>query len=129
MSESALPKRKILLADDDVYIRRAYTFGLTKAGFEVINAADGKEVLAQAAATMPDIILLDQIMPLMDGFETLKTLKADPTLAHIPVILFTNLEQSSDIDKGRALGAADYLIKAEMTMKDVIAKIVMYIPA
>ncbi len=129
MSESVISKRKVLLADDDVYISRAYTFGLTKAGFEVINAADGKEVLAQAAATMPDIILLDQIMPLMDGFETLKSLKADPTLAHIPVILFTNLEQPSDIDKGHALGAVDYLIKAEMTMKDVIAKIMQYLPA
>lgn len=110
-------------------ISRAYTFGLTKAGFEVVNAANGNEVLAQAKATMPDIILLDQIMPHMDGFEALKALKADPTTMHIPVILFTNLEQPSDIDKGHALGAVDYLIKAEMTMKDVIAKITTHLPA
>src|SRR5258706_210432 len=101
-------KRKILLADDDIYIRRAYTFGLTKAGFDVVNASNGKEVMDQARATSPELILLDEMMPVMDGFEALKLLKADSKLMHIPVILFSNLEQDSDVDKGRMLGAVDY---------------------
>jgi len=122
MSEHTSPPKKILLADDDPYISRAYSFALGKAGFEVIKAVNGKEVLAQAIATTPDLILLDQIMPEMDGFETLQALKSDPRLAQIPVILFTNLEQPSDVEKGRELGAVDYVVKAEVTMKEVVEK-------
>jgi CheY-like chemotaxis protein len=118
--------RKILLADDDPYISRAYSFALGKAGFTVIKATNGKEVLTQAREHLPDLILLDQIMPEMDGFETLKALKSDPALAHIPVILFTNLEQPSDVEKGRELGAVDYVVKAQVTMKEVVEKAKQY---
>lgn len=127
ISPSTPQPKKILLADDDPYISRAYSFALGKAGFEVIKAFNGKEVLTQALANIPDLILLDQIMPEMDGFETLAALKNDPKLAHIPVILFTNLEQPSDVERGRALGAVDYVIKAQVTMKEVVEKAKQYI--
>ena len=121
--------KKVLLADDDEYIARAYTFALSRAGFTVLSAKNGKEVLDLARKETPDLILLDQIMPVMDGFETLKELKNDEALRNVPVILFTNLEQPSDIEKGRELGVAEYVVKANITMKEVVEKVRQYTSA
>jgi PleD family two-component response regulator len=126
MDELTGVKKKILLADDDVYISRAYTFALTKAGFEVINAANGDEVLEKAKSNPPSLILLDQMMPVKNGFETLEILKSDETLKHIPVIFFSNLEQESDVEKAKQLGVVDYVVKSEITMKDVVEKVKKY---
>lgn len=125
----AARKKKILLADDDQYIRRAYTFGLKKDGFEVLNASNGKEAIEQARISQPDLILLDQMMPIMNGFDALKILKSDEALRHIPVLFFTNLETPADTQRAKELGASDYLVKAEMTMKDVLTKVLEHISA
>ncbi|MEA1963127.1 MAG: response regulator [Patescibacteria group bacterium] len=116
-------KIKILLAEDDKFISKAYQDGLGRAGFEVIAAYDGNEALKEARKEKPDIILLDLVMPEKNGFEVLEEIKADNDLKDIQIIILSNLGQSSDIQRGRDLGANDYLIKSNFSIKEVIEKI------
>jgi DNA-binding response OmpR family regulator len=122
-------KIKIVLAEDDKFISRAYFDGLSRSGFEVTQAFDGNEALIKIKEIKPDIILLDVIMPEKNGFEVLEELKQDDYLKRIPVIILSNLGQESDIQKGRKLGASDYMIKANYSMTEVIEKIKKLISA
>jgi len=115
------------LAEDDKFISRAYNDGLTKAGFIVILAYDGVEAVDLADREKPDIILLDLIMPRKNGFEVLSVLKADAGTKDIPVIILSNLGQETDIQKCKDLGAVDYLIKSNFSLKEVINKIKKYL--
>lgn len=114
---------KVLMAEDDKFIARAYNDGLGRAGFSVTIAADGAEAVTKAKADPPDIILLDLIMPEKNGFEALAEIKADSKLKDIPVIILSNLGQESDVKKGRELGAVDYLIKSDFSITEVVKKI------
>ena len=125
MSDSK--KGKILLAEDDKFISIAYRHGLEQAGFEVVLASDGQQAMEKARAEKPDLILLDIIMPVKNGFDVLQDLKADADLKEIPVIILSNLGQSTDIKRGQELGAADYLIKANHSLEDVINKVKQYL--
>jgi len=115
--------KTILLADDEQFIVIAYKDGLERAGYTVVVAHDGEETLAQAQATKPDLILLDLIMPKMNGFEVLKALNADTALVSIPVMVLSNLSQSNDEQEARNLGAVDFVIKADISLKDLLARI------
>ena len=108
-------KTKVLLVEDDKMIIDMYTLKLTQEGMDVSQAENGKDGLALAKKIIPDIILLDIILPQMDGFTVLKELKADDSTKDIPVVLLTNLGQDGDVKKGLELGANDYLIKANYT--------------
>ncbi len=116
-------KKKVLLIEDDKYYRRAYKDGLEEAGFDVLMASDGKEGLEKIQSEKPDLILLDLLMPSKSGFEVLEDAKMDDSLKGVPIIILSNLGQDSDIEKGKALGAIDYLIKADVIMKEVVAKV------
>ncbi len=120
-------KAKILLAEDDKFISLAYRDGFKRAGFEVVWASDGKEAVEKAQKEKPDLIILDLIMPTMNGFEALEKIKADKDIKNIPVIIMSNLGQETDIQKGRELGAVDYLIKSNFSMKEVVSKIEKYL--
>ena len=120
-------KTKILLAEDDKFISRAYKDGLERAGFNLILASDGEEAVKLIKTEKPDLVLLDVIMPLKNGFEVLEEVKKDPETKDIPVIVLSNLGQDSDIAKGRSLGAVDYLVKANFTMAEVVEKIKKYL--
>lgn len=115
-------KKKILLAEDDKFIARAYQDGLTRAGFEVVSAVNGQEAIDKVKSEKPDLVLLDLIMPKKNGFEVLEEIKADQTLK-MPVIILSNLSQDSDIEKAKELGAVDYIVKSNFSMKEVIKKI------
>jgi CheY-like chemotaxis protein len=115
--------RRILLAEDDRFLRKAAEATLKRKGFAVIPAADGEEALQKAQAELPDLILLDLIMPKMQGFEVLRTLKGDPRTASIPVIVLSNLGQESDIKGATEAGAQAYLIKANMALEDLVKRV------
>jgi len=115
--------KKILIAEDDQYISSAYKMKLAKENFEIELAYDGEETIAKAVSFSPDLILLDLIMPKKDGFETLKELKNNPKLQHIPVIVSSNLGQKEDKDKALALGALDYFVKSDISLADLLEKI------
>ncbi|MCK5332385.1 response regulator [Candidatus Parcubacteria bacterium] len=114
---------KVILAEDDDFLRDICETKFKKEGFDVSSACDGVEALAKIKEEDPEIILLDIIMPKMDGFEVLKKIKEIPEKASIPVIMLTNLGQTSEIEKGFALGAEDYIIKAHFTVGEIIEKV------
>ena len=116
-------KAKVLIVDDDAFLSGIYATKLELEGFEVVSARDGEDGLKAAAKEMPDLILLDVLMPKLDGFEVLKRLKADAAVKAIPVIMLTNLGQKEDIEKGMQEGAADYLIKAHFVPAEAVEKI------
>jgi CheY-like chemotaxis protein len=104
--------RKVLLVEDEEDIRKVAQMSLQfRGGWQVALAADGEECLAQAARERPDVILLDCMMPRLDGYEACRRLKMDPALRHIPVIFLTARAQEAELRKGLALGAIGYLIK------------------
>ncbi len=116
-------KKKILIIEDDSFLSRMYADKFESEGFEVFSSYDGIKGLHLAKDEMPDIILLDIILPKMSGFDVLKQLKEQEETKKIPVILLTNLGKKENIAKGFALGANDYLIKAHFTPSEVINKI------
>lgn len=120
-------KHKILIAEDDKFISRAYGNGLQQAGYEVFTATTGVEAEEVVKKEKPDLILLDLIMPEKDGFELLRQVKKSKKLKDIPVLILSNLGQDSDIEKGKKLGAVDYLVKTDYSMQKVIDKIEFYL--
>lgn len=116
-------KPKVLLVEDDKMIIDMYTLKFTQEGYDVMQAENGKDGLDMAMKSNPDIVLLDIILPQMDGFTVLKNLKANASTQKIPVVLLTNLGQDGDVKKGLELGAVDYLIKANFTPSQVVDKV------
>ncbi len=114
---------KILIVDDDTFLSGIYATKLDLEGFQVVSAHDGEEGIKVAQKEKPDLILLDVLMPKLDGFEARKRLKADPGTKDIPGIMLTNLGQKEDIEKGLEDGAVDYLIKAHFVPAEAVAKI------
>jgi two-component system, OmpR family, alkaline phosphatase synthesis response regulator PhoP len=120
MAEGA---RRILLAEDDRFLRRAAEARLRRHGFEVLTAIDGEEALRVARAQRPDLVLLDVVMPKLQGFDVLKALKQDAATAGIPIIVLSNLGQDRDVEQATALGAAAYLVKAHLSLQDLVEKV------
>lgn len=114
---------KILIVEDDKFLRELIVAKLSKEGYVVVETADGEEGIKKIKEENPDLILLDLILPGIDGFEVLSQIKNDPTVSSIPVIILSNLGQREDIERGLSLGAKDYLIKAHFTPGEIIEKI------
>jgi len=113
----------VLLVDDTEFYQRAYKNKLTPEGFLVTTAGNGAEALTMLAKEIPDVILLDLTMPVMDGFKVLQAIKADARLQAIPVIIFSAKGATDEIETAIKLGAHDYLIKATTTPNKVVEKI------
>jgi len=115
--------KKVLVAEDDTYLANAYKLKLAKSGFKVKVVTDGEELLGSMGRFKPDIIVLDLVMPIKDGFSTIKELKEHKSWCKIPLIIASNLGQKEDIDKGLALGADDYIVKSDYSLEDLVSKI------
>lgn len=113
----------ILLIEDDKFLRELIIQKLGKEGYDVTEAPEGEAGLLKMKKEKPDLVLLDLILPGIDGFEVLSRMKKDPNLAGIPVIILSNLGQRDDVQKGIDLGAEDYLIKAHFTPGEIIDRI------
>lgn len=114
---------KVLLVEDDEMLHGMYTQKFKTQGYEIVSAYNGADGVKLAETEHPDVILLDVIMPKMDGFVALKKIRKEAATAKIPVILLTNLGQEEDVRKGRELGANDYFIKANHTPSEVVGKV------
>jgi DNA-binding response OmpR family regulator len=114
---------KILIIEDDRFLRELIARKLKTEGYEVLEAVDGEEGLKRIKEEKPDLVLLDLILPGIDGFEVLAKAKEDPETAQIPVIILSNLGQREEVERGLKLGAIDYLIKAHFTPGEIIEKI------
>ena len=115
--------KKILFVEDESALQKAFSDILTQAGYKMVSALDGEIGLRLAKSEKPDLILLDIILPRLDGFDVLKRLKEDLELREIPVIVLTNLERIEDVEKAIELGAKTYLVKTQYTIEEVIEKI------
>ncbi len=104
-------KARVLICDDDPLLLELMEFRLAAKGYEVIRAADGSEALAKAVQEVPDVILLDGMMPKSDGFEVLTSIKANERLSDIPIIMLTARKGERDIVSALEKGADDYLVK------------------
>ncbi len=114
---------KILVVEDDKFLREMITRKLDKEGYEVFEAVDGEKGEEKIKEEKPDIVLLDLILPGIDGFEVLERVKKDPSTEGIPVIILSNLGQKSEVERGLKLGAVDFLIKAHFTPAEIVSKI------
>lgn len=115
--------KKILIVEDDHPLRNAIKDKLSKEDFEILEAKNGTDGLATALEQQPDLILLDIIMPKMDGMTMLKKLRADDKGKNIPVIILTNLSDDKKVAESTEGGAYDYLIKSDWKIEDVVAKV------
>jgi len=118
-------KQTILLVEDDPFLSSVLRMKLEKESFKVVRAADGDEALnfLTEQGVKPDLILLDLILPKKNGFEVLETIRQDPLLEKLPVIIISNLGQPSDIERGKALGVIDYFIKARLSIEELVNKV------
>ncbi|PIR74863.1 MAG: response regulator [Candidatus Magasanikbacteria bacterium CG10_big_fil_rev_8_21_14_0_10_47_10] len=116
-------KINILLIEDDTFLSNIYKTKFEMEGFHVLTAENGEVGMKEAKKKTPDIILLDILLPKIDGFTLLEQFKSDAVLKSVPVILLTNLGQKDDVEKGLALGAEDYLIKAHFKPSETVEKV------
>ena len=122
-SKEEKSKQKILIIEDEATLQKALQEVLTAEGYNTLSALDGLRGLEMAREENPELILLDIILPKMDGFEVLEALKSEEKTKSIPVIILTNLSDVSDIQKALDLGATTYLVKADFSLEDVIKKV------
>ena len=120
-------QKKILIVEDDEFLRSLTAKRLEKEGYHIEVAVDGENAVATLEKYHPDLILLDLLLPGLDGFEVLKKIRANEAVKATPVIVFSNLGQKEDIEKAKAIGVEDFLIKANFTLDDVVAKIKTYV--
>ncbi len=114
---------KILVVEDDKFLRELITQKLSREGYDVKEAVDGEDGVVKVKEEMPDIVLLDLILPGIDGFEVLAKIKEDSETEGIPVVILSNLGQRDDVERGLKLGAVDFLIKAHFTPGEIIEKV------
>lgn len=116
-------QQHILVAEDDKLYAKVYQNKLSKEGYMVTVVNDGQVAFEKAKELSPDLILLDMIMPKMDGFQTLTALKNDPKTKNIKVVVMSNLGQDSDIEKAKLMGALDYFVKSNVSITELVTKI------
>ncbi len=116
-------KGKILIVEDDEFLRSLTAKRLEREGYGVAVALDGESAITVAEEAKPALVLLDLLLPGIDGYEVLRRIREHATLKTLPVIVFSNLGQREDVEKAQAAGADDFLIKANFTLDDVVEKI------
>lgn len=122
-AEQKKQDKKILLVEDDKMLADMYTTKFEKEGLHILRAHDGAEGLEMIKQEKPDLVLLDIIMPKLDGFAVLREVRKIPELKSTHVLLLTNLGQTEDVAKGHELGADDYFIKANHTPAEIVEKV------
>jgi two-component system cell cycle response regulator DivK len=119
-------KKRILVVEDQEDNRRILRDLLTNAGFDMVEAENGEEAIASVQASRPDLILMDIQLPILDGYEATRRLKADPNLKEIPIIVVTSYALSGDEDKARLAGCDDYVAKP-FSPRELLAKVKEYV--
>ena len=116
-------KTKVLIVEDEEILLTALSEELKQEGFDAVGAKDGMEGVSMAVSEKPDLILLDLVMPRLDGIGALKQIKENPETKDIPVVILTNLSDYDKVSEALSLGAMDYLVKANYRLEELVAKI------
>jgi CheY-like chemotaxis protein len=114
------PLARLLLVEDDLNLIDLYTARLEAEGFEVKNCPDGEKALQVVKEYLPDLVLLDIMMPMIDGFDVLDIMRNTPATKDIKVIVMTALNRPEDVQKAKDLGAMDFLVKSQISMMDLV---------
>ena len=115
--------KSILLVEDDPFLIDIYSTKLKESGFSVEVASDGESALRKVKEKEPDLVILDIVLPQLDGWEILRQIKSDPKLKNIKIIILSNLGQKEEVERGVELGAVKYLIKAHYTPSEVVEEV------
>ena len=115
-----MENKTILVVEDDKFLRELLANKLIAEGFKIEGAVDGKEAFAVLEKGRPDLIILDIILPDINGFEILEKIRKNESWSPVPVIILSNLDQKEDIDRARSLGAIDFMIKANFSLNEVV---------
>lgn len=118
-----MDSKKIMIIEDDKFFRDLVSQKIKQDGFDVVEASDARKGLEMLPEEKPSLVLLDLILPGMDGFEFLERVKADDNFKNIPIIILSNLGQKEEIERGIKLGAEDFLVKVNFTPDEVAEKI------
>lgn len=127
MSDTALSTKIVFIIEDDMFLMKAYQIKFEKESISVWTATDGKEALDYLSKDPPAVILLDLMLPGMDGFEILENFRKNDKWKTVPVIVLTNLSQAEDYEKAKAMGVDDYLVKANTKIGDIVEKVKKYL--
>ena len=122
MAESAV-QLKIAIVEDDKFLQKILTTKFVKEGFDVASASDGEEAVQKVTTDVPTLVLLDLILPKLTGFEVLTEIKTNMKTKAVPVIVLSNLGQDEDIIRARELGAMEFLVKADLSINEVVQKV------
>ena len=114
---------KVLIIEDDAFLQKILVTKFTKEGFDVVNTGDGAEAIPMMKAESPAFVLLDLILPNMNGFEVLAEMMTDDVLKKIPVFVLSNLGQEEDMTRAKDMGAIDFLVKTDMSINEVVQKV------
>jgi len=123
MSENNLNKKYIIIAEDDRFYASIYNQRLIDLGYEVSVVSDGEEVLKLMKDKIPVLVMLDLIMPRMDGFEALRLIRENEKFKDVKVLVLSNLGQKEDVDTAMKIGATGYIIKSNSSIQDVLIKV------
>jgi DNA-binding response OmpR family regulator len=119
--------QKILFIEDDALIVKIYTARLTKDGYEVFTADNGEDGIKIALEKRPDLVVLDVMMPKVDGFGVLEKLRADANFTKVPILLYSNLAQEEELKRALAMGATEFIVKANISPTELVEKIKKYL--
>jgi DNA-binding response OmpR family regulator len=119
----AAAQLKLLIVEDDAFLQKILVAKFAKEGFAILTASDGKEGLDQIKKEKPALVLLDLIMPNMDGFDVLYAVQTDASLKSIPIIVLSNLAQDEDVQRAKDLGALDFLVKGDLAINELVRKV------
>jgi DNA-binding response OmpR family regulator len=118
-------KKIIMIIEDDDFLRSLAVTKLQSSGFDVESASNGQDGLAKLQSSSADLLILDLMLPVMNGFDVLRTLRNDPQYKNLPVIVFSNMGEEKDIKICLDLGITDYMIKSNFTLDELVEKINM----
>lgn len=121
--EDGSKKKSILIIEDDIFLVKAYQIKFQKEGIEVKVAFDGQEAMAFLEKEPVDAVLLDLMLPGISGFTVLEAIRKNEKWKNVPVVILSNLGQPQDMERGKALGVVDYIIKANVKINDIVAKV------
>ena len=121
--ENLLANKKILWVEDDVFLSDIVARKMSNLNAQLLHAVDSAQTFELLEKETPDLIVLDILLPGMSGYEILEKIKSDPKTKDIPVIILSNFGQKSEVDKGLAMGAVRYLIKATLTLDEILEEV------
>lgn len=120
-----LTNKKIMIIEDDDFLRSLAVTKLQSSGFDTESSSNGQDGLSKLQASVPDLLILDLMLPVMNGFDVLRSIRNDQNLKNLPVIVFSNMGEEKDIKMCLDLGITDYMIKSNFTLDELVEKINM----